>query len=353
MRLRGSLHGKRNSARTFGTLCWALQPEGIAKQGLLGAAILKDPVYLGAMPELPDITIYLEALRARILGEVLLRAQIMSPFVLRTVLPPIIEVEGKKVIGLRRLGKRIVFGFENDLYLMMHLMVAGRLHWMGTRTRSDTGKGLACFHFPTGCLSLTEAGTRKRASLHLGRGERFVQSQDPGGLEVLGSSLEDFSRALTENNHTLKRALTDPHIFSGIGNAYADEILHAAHLSPVAWTQRLAPDQIERLHRSAQTTLNNWIEILRENAGGGFPEKVIAFRPEMAVHGKFRQPCPVCGTRVQRIRYAENETNYCPNCQTGGRLLADRSLSLLLKQDWPRTVEEMEELRSPAQSTRL
>jgi len=297
------------------------------------------------MPELPDITIYIEALERRVVGQILNRVRVTSPFLLRTAVPPLASLNGRKVIGLRRVGKRIAFGFENELWLVLHLMIAGRLHWRETGAKLAGKQNLAALDFPSGSLLLTEAGTKKRASLHLVQGEEALRALDRGGLEVLGSSLEAFSTALTKRNHTLKRALTDPHLFSGIGNAYSDEILHAARLSPVALTQKISPQEIERLHLAVQETLNRWISLVREQTGEGFPEKVTAFRADMAVHGKFGQPCPACGAKVQRIRYAANETNYCPGCQTRGKLLADRSLSLLLKKDWPKTPEELEELR--------
>ncbi len=297
------------------------------------------------MPELPDITIYLEALEGLIAGRTLIQVRLTSPFVLRTAVPPLASIHGKGIATLRRIGKRIAFGFEDEFWLVLHLMIAGRLHWRETGVRVRGKQNLAALDFPNGALVLTEAGTRKRASLYLGQGEEFLRGLDPGGVEVLGSSLEVFSRTLTASNHTLKRALTDPRLFSGIGNAYSDEILHAARLSPVALTQKLSNAEIERLHRATQETLDRWIALLREQTGEEFPENVTAFRPEMAVHGKFGKPCPVCDAKVQRIRYADNETNYCPACQTEGRLLADRSLSLLLKKDWPRTAEELEELR--------
>jgi formamidopyrimidine-DNA glycosylase len=297
------------------------------------------------VPELPDITIYLDALNRRVLGQTLTRIRIASPFLLRTAVPPISECEGHTVIALRRLGKRIAFGFENDLWLVLHLMIAGRLHWREGVAKLGRKQNLAAFDFSNGTLLLTEAGTKKRASLHLVQGQQALREFDRGGLEVLDSTLESFTEALTRNNHTLKRALTDPRLFSGIGNAYSDEILLAAKLSPVTLTQRLSPEEISRLHRATQESLKGWIELLRQQTGEEFPENVTAFRPEMAVHGKFGRPCPVCGEKVQRIRYADNETNYCPKCQTGGRLLADRSLSLLLKKDWPKTPEELEELR--------
>ena len=298
------------------------------------------------MPELPDITIYLEALEKRILGQSLTRVRIGSPFLLRTAVPPIQSVEGRRVVSLRRLGKRIVFGFEDDFWLVLHLMIAGRLHWYESGEKFSTKNALAVFDFPNGTLTLTEAGTKKRAALHLVQGEAALQQHDPGGMDVLGCTREAFSAALTSRNHTLKRALTDPRLFSGIGNAYSDEILHRARLSPVALTQKLSAEAIQRLLGAAQQTLTHWIEILRREAGDGFPEDVIAFRPDMAVHGRFGRACPVCGAKVQRIRYADNETNYCPGCQTDGKLLADRSLSLLLRKDWPKTPEDLEELRS-------
>ncbi len=298
------------------------------------------------MPELPDITIYLEALEHRVFDQVLQRIRIANLFLLRTVVPPISAVEGKKIVALRRLGKRIVFGFEGDLWLILHLMIAGRLHWEKPGAKLTGRLRLAAFDFATGTLVLTEAGTKKRASLHLLCGKAAVNGLDRGGLEVLGSSREAFAHALTKENHTLKRSLTDPQLFSGIGNAYSDEILHAARLSPIQLTQKLTPGEIDRLHEALQRTLTQWIDLLRQETGTSFPEKVTAFRPEMAVHGKFGQPCPVCGTKVQRIRYVDNEANYCPTCQTGGRLLADRSLSRLLKSDWPKTPEALEELRA-------
>jgi formamidopyrimidine-DNA glycosylase len=297
------------------------------------------------MPELPDITIYIETLERRILDQPLTKIRIASPFLLRTVSPPIDSISGRTVRRIRRIGKQIAFGFDDDLWLVLHLMIAGRLHWREPGAKLAGKVNLAALDFPNGTLLLTEAGSKKRAALRLVQGDHALQSVDRGGLEVIDSSLEAFSEALTRRNHTLKRALTDPTLFSGIGNAYSDEILHAAQLSPVTLTQKLAAAEIERLHRATQSTLTRWIELLREQAADRFPEKVTAFRPEMAVHGKFDKPCPVCGLKVQRIRYADNETNYCPACQTGGKLLADRSLSLLLKKDWPRTLEELEEMR--------
>jgi formamidopyrimidine-DNA glycosylase len=311
------------------------------------------------MPELPDITVYIEALERRILGQALRQARILSPFLLRTAVPPIEAIRGRKVTALKRLGKRIAIGFENELWLVMHLMIAGRLHWKppvsddGEKVkklgaRSKLAAQQAVFDFDSGSLALTEAGTRRRASLHLVQGESGLQALNPGGLEVLECSLDDFARVLGSENHTLKRALTDPRLFSGIGNAYSDEILHRARLSPVTLTQRLSTEETARLFEAVREMMSLWLDRLRAETGDEFPENVTAFRPEMAVHGKFGKPCPVCGTTVQRIRYAENETNYCPRCQTGGKLLADRSLSLLLKKDWPKTIEELEEMRAGA-----
>jgi formamidopyrimidine-DNA glycosylase len=298
------------------------------------------------MPELPDIVVYLEALRTRILNQPLTRVRIASPFLVRTVSPGVTELQGKQVRALQRLGKRIALGFEDNLWLVLHLMIAGRLHWREAGVKVTRKVGLAAFDFPNGSLLLTEAGTKKRASLHLVQGEQGLGEMNPGGLELLDSTLEAFANTLTSRNHTLKRALTDPTLFSGIGNAYSDEILHRARLSPVALTQKLAPDQIRGLHAATKEVLAEWIARLRQQAGDRFPENVTAFRPEMNVHGKFGQKCRVCGGTVQRIRYAENETNYCPNCQTGGKLLADRALSLLLKKDWPKTPEALEEMRA-------
>jgi len=292
------------------------------------------------LPELPDITVYIEALEKRILGRPLIAVRVASPFLLRTATPPISSINGKEVKSLRRLGKRIAVGLEDELWLVLHLMIAGRLHWREGGAKLTGKQNLAAFDFPNGSLVLTEAGTKKRASLHLVQGESSLRQFDRGGLEVLGSSLEEFTGALKRENHTVKRALTDPSLFSGIGNAYSDEILHAAKLSPLLLTQKLSGEEVKRWHRATQQTLQDWISLLRRQTGDEFPENVTAFRPEMAVHGKFKKPCPVCGTKVQRIRYADNETNYCPRCQTGGKLLADRSLSLLLKKDWPKTVED-------------
>ena len=305
------------------------------------------------MPEFPDIVVYLEALDQRVLGETLKRITLGSPFLLRTAEPPLASVQGQKVAALRRVGKRICFGFANDLWLVLHLMIAGRLHWKDA-TPSTSKKGgaaklpnkrnLATFEFSNGTLSLTEAGTQRRASLHLVAGEAALASLDPGGLEVFQSDLSQFASVLQSANHTLKRALTDPRMFSGIGNAYSDEILWHAKLSPIALTQKLQAEEIERLFNSTRALLAEWVELLRAEAHGKFPEKVTAFRPEMAVHGKYQEPCPRCGSKVRRIRYAANETNYCPSCQTGGKLLADRALSRLLRADWPRSEEELERL---------
>ena len=296
------------------------------------------------MPELPDIVVYIEALESRILGQVLERVRLASPFLLRTVEPPLSAVHGKKVCALRRVGKRIAIGLEDDLWLVLHLMIAGRLHWREPGAKLPRKNAPAALDFSNGTLVLTEAGSQKRASLHLMHGAAGLQSLDSGGIEVLGSGIAAFSAALTSANHTLKRALTDPRLFSGIGNAYSDEILHRAQLSPVALTQKLAPEQIQRLYDATQAVLTEWVDRLRAEARSAFPEKVTAFREGMAVHGRYGQPCPVCGAKVQRIRYASNETNYCARCQTGGKLLADRALSRLLREDWPRTLEELEAL---------
>jgi formamidopyrimidine-DNA glycosylase len=298
------------------------------------------------MPELPDITVYIEALDQRIVGHVLDRVQIAGPFLLRTAAPPIDSVQGRKVTELRRIGKRIAIGFDNDLWLVFHLMIAGRLHWSEKRKLPDGRRTLAALDFDTGSLTLTEAGARKRASLHVLEGEAALQKVDPGGIDVMAATRDAFGAALTQENHTLKRSLTDPHFFSGIGNAYSDEILHRAQLSPIALTQKLKPEEITRLYEATQASLKEWVQRLHDEAGGKFPEKVTAFRPEMAVHGKYGQPCPRCGTKVQKIQYASNETNYCAKCQTGGKLLADRSLSRLLREDWPRTLEELEERKA-------
>jgi formamidopyrimidine-DNA glycosylase len=294
------------------------------------------------MPELPDVTVYVEALERRIVGERLERALVLAPFLLRTAVPPLESVNGRRVLAVRRLGKRIAIGLESELWLVLHLMIAGRLHWFERGARLSKRAALARFEFTNGTLTLTEAGTRRRASLHLVQGEQGLRGQYPGGIEVLESSLPEFSRQLRSENHTLKRALTDPALFSGIGNAYSDEILHAARLSPVLLTSRITDTEVTRLYEAARAQLQLWTDRLRQLAGGAFPEGVSAFREQMAVHGRFRQPCPVCGTPVQRIRYADNETNYCARCQTGGRLLADRALSRLLKADWPKSVEALE-----------
>jgi formamidopyrimidine-DNA glycosylase len=291
------------------------------------------------MPELPDLTVYLEALEARILGHRLERVVLASPFLLRTVDPPLAAVQGRCVRALRRLGKRIAIGLEGDVWLVLHLMIAGRLHWFGSGARQSRRTALARLEFDNGVLTLTEAGSKRRASLHVVAGAEALRAQDPGGLETQQASLAQFAAQLRRENHTLKRALTDPTLFSGIGNAYSDEILHAAKLSPVMLTSRMSDAEIERLFAATRRQLQLWSERLRQQAGGEFPEKVTAFREDMAVHGRFRQPCPVCGTPVQRIRYADNETNYCARCQTGGRLLADRALSRLLKADWPKSVD--------------
>ena len=295
------------------------------------------------MPELPDIVVYIEALERRILGHVLERIQIRGPFLLRTAKPPIEAIQGHTAKELRRVGKRIALKFDNELWLVFHLMIAGRLHWVEKRVTPDGRRTLAALDFDSGTLTLTEAGTKKRASLHVVDGDEELAKLDPGGLEVFGATLEEFRAALTASNHTLKRALTDPHMFSGIGNAYSDEILHRARLSPVKLTQRMKNDEIQRLYEAVRHSLQEWTQRLREHTGNKFPEKVTAFRDGMAAHGRYGQPCPVCGTKIQRIRYASNETNYCPHCQTEGKLLADRALSKLLREDWPRSLEEMEE----------
>ena len=325
------------------------------------------------MPELPDITVYLDALSSRVLGRTLERVDIVSPFVLRSVEPPLAESHGKRVVGLRRLGKRIVVALEDELFLVIHLMIAGRLRWYSPQDgieraahrKSRAGLGarpaqgragaaklgrtaLAAFGFDSGTLVLTEAGTTRRASLHLVRGEAALEPFDRGGLEVLEASADAFEARLRSENHTVKRALADPRLFSGIGNAYSDEILHRARLSPLLLTSRMTGEQVARLHAATRETLREWTERLRAQTGEGWPEKVTAFRDGFAVHGRFRQPCPVCGAPVQRIRYADNETDYCARCQTAGRLLADRGLSRLLRDDWPRSLEELEELTRPA-----
>jgi len=294
------------------------------------------------MPELPDIVVYLDALAPRILGLPLERARVTSPFLLRTAEPPLAAVEGKAVTGLRRLGKRIVWEMEDQLFLVFHLMIAGRFKWRARGAKSPGKIGLATFEFPGGTLLLTEASKKHRASLHVVRGNAGLAAHDPGGLDVFTADVPAFRAALQSESHTLKRALTDPRLFDGIGNAYSDEILHAARLSPFQLTGRLSDEEIARLHDAARRTLLGWIERLRAATGLTFPEKVTAFRDGMAVHGRYKQPCPVCGSAVQRIRYAENEANYCATCQTGGRVLADRALSRLLKDDWPRSLDEWE-----------
>ena len=288
------------------------------------------------MPELPDVAIYIESLERRILGARLLKVRLLNPFLLRTAVPPISSAEGKKVTGLRRVGKRIVLALEGDLFLVIHLMIAGRLQWDSKR------KGLAVLEFDTGNVTLTEAGTKRRASLHLLQGEAALAAMDPGGIDVFHAALRTFAETLRRENHTVKRALTDPHLFSGIGNAYSDEILHRAKLSPFVQTKDLSEADVAKLHAATQDVLHEWTERLRKQTGAGFPEKVTAFRDEMAVHGRFGKPCPVCGAPVQRIVYAENETNYCARCQTGGKILADRALSRLLKASWPRNIDELE-----------
>jgi formamidopyrimidine-DNA glycosylase len=297
------------------------------------------------MPELPDLTVYLDFLEANIVGQTLERVRVASPFVLRTADPPLKAVENKRVLGLRRMGKRLIFELEDDLFLTIHLMIAGRFRWK-ERGAPITGKiGLAAFDFSNGTLLLTEASQKKRAAIHVIRGEDALKEFDRHGLEPLSADLDEFRSRLLAGNHTVKRALTDPDLFSGIGNAYSDEILHRAKMSPVRLTHAMSQGEVEELFASTQTVLKEWIERLRADAAGGFPEKVTAFRKDMAVHGRYGQPCPVCGTPVQRIVHAENESNYCPKCQTGGKLLADRALSRLLKQDWPRTIEELEAKR--------
>ena len=316
----------------------------------LRPANLSEPV-----PELPDIVVYIEALERRIQGQTLERVTLASPFLLRTAEPPITSLEGMKVLQLRRIGKRIGFGLEGDFWLVLHLMIAGRLHWHEVESKSpkppknarnpkNPKNRLATFQFSNGTLSLTEAGSKRRASLHVVRGEAGLKRLDPGGSEIFEIDLDHFAKVLQSANHTLKRALTDPRLFSGVGNAYSDEILFAAQLSPVALTQRLTPGEIQRLFEATRDTLTEWAERLRVESGGRFPEKVTAFREGMAVHGRYQEPCPRCGSKIQRIRYASNETNYCPNCQTAGKLLADRALSRLLRADWPRTADELEGL---------
>ena len=297
------------------------------------------------MPEIPDVTVYVEALRERLIGHKLIRVSIRSPFLLRSTTPSVDSVHGKTVREIRRVGKRIAFGFDGGVWMVLHLMIAGRLHWRPKAPKPGPKGPLAVFEFDAGALVLTEAGTQHRASLQMAMGEEGLQSLDAGGIEVLEADAGSFAAALQSANHTLKRALTDPRLFSGIGNAYSDEILHRARLSPIAMTQKLTAGEIGSLYDATREVLVEWIGRLRGEAGGAFPEKVTAFREGMAVHGRYGQPCPRCGSKVQRIRYAANETNYCPTCQTGGRLLADRALSRLLREDWPRTLEELEALK--------
>jgi formamidopyrimidine-DNA glycosylase len=299
------------------------------------------------MPELPDIAAYITALESRVIGQPIIRVRLSSPFLLRTVQPPLNSVEGRVVRELRRIGKRIAIGVEGDLWLVLHLMIAGRLHWRYAQAKLAGRQNLAAFDFPNGSLTLTEAGSKRRASLHVLAGEEGLRSIDPGGIDVLASDFPSFRAALTSENRTLKRALTDPRLVSGIGNAYSDEILHAAELSPVALTHKLNDQDWEKLFVATRYTLTLWIDRLRDEAKRSFPEGVTAFRKEMAVHGRYGQPCPRCGEKIQRIRYADNETNYCARCQTGGKLLADRALSRLLGSDWPRTLEELEILKRP------
>jgi formamidopyrimidine-DNA glycosylase len=293
------------------------------------------------LPELPDIVVYVEALEKRVVGHTLEKIRVAKPFLVRTVDPPLSALEGRQVESVRRVGKRIAIGFGDDLWLVVHLMIAGRLRWLDKGAKVPGKIGLAAFDFDNGSLILTEAGTTRRASLYVLRGEEQLDEMQRGGLEVLGATVEQFAERLRFENHTLKRSLTDPRLFSGIGNAYSDEILHRARLSPVKHTNRLTDEEIDRLFAATKEILEEWVERLRTETGDKFPEKVTAFRPEMAVHGRYGQPCPVCSTPVQRIRYASNETNYCPRCQTEGRLLADRALSRLLKQDWPKSIDEL------------
>jgi formamidopyrimidine-DNA glycosylase len=294
------------------------------------------------MPELPDVVVYIEALEKRILNETIEDIRIVSPFLVRTAVPPLSSATGKKVVQLRRIGKRICIGLENNLWLVLHLMIAGRLHWRQHGAAISPRANFAAFDFHDGSLLWSEAGTKKRASLHLVAGENDLSAFDAGGLEVLEASFEEFKKVLASSNHTLKRALTDPRMFSGIGNAYSDEILFEAQLSPIAMSQKLSDEEIERLFEATRATMTQWIQRLRKKYGDTFPEKVTAFREGMAVHGRYKKNCPRCNTLIQRIRHSDNETNYCPNCQTNGRLLADRALSRLLKEDWPRSIEELE-----------
>ena len=297
------------------------------------------------MPELPDITVYVEALTRRVVGAELVDVHLRSPFLLRSVEPPLSSVKGRRVIDVRRLGKRIVFALDEELFMVLHLMIAGRLKWRDAGKKPVSKIDLAAFEFSTGTLLLTEAGTKRRASLHIVAGAAALATFDRGGLEVLDATLGSFAERLTSESHTVKRALTDPRLFSGIGNAYSDEILHRARISPVKLTRRLTVEEMETLYQATRATLIEWTERLRGEIGDGFPEKVTAFRDAMAVHGRYGKPCPVCGSPVQRIRYADNETNYCPTCQTDGKLLADRALSRLLKEDWPRSLEELDEIK--------
>ena len=294
------------------------------------------------MPELPDVTVYIEALERRIAGQQLVKLRLANPFVLRTVEPAPSALTGLTVEGLRRIGKRIVIHFAPDLFVVIHLMIAGRFKWLAPNGKIPGKLGLAAFDFPEGTLLLTEAGSKRRASIHIVRGEEALRSFDPGGIEIFDATLEEFRAALTRERHTLKRTLTDPHVFSGIGNAYSDEILHRARLSPVQMSTNLSGEETSRLYTATRSTMTDWIERLRAEAVKGFPVKVTAFRPEMAVHGRYGQPCPDCGTAVQRIVYADNETNYCARCQTGGKLLADRALSRLLRSDWPKSIDDLE-----------
>ena len=298
------------------------------------------------MPELPDVSVYVEAIRTRVVGHQLVRTIVKSPFLLRSTAPPISATTGKTVREVRRLGKQIAIGVEGGLWLVLHLMIAGRLHWKTSAPKLGSRNILVAFEFDNGWMWLTEAGTQRRAALRVVEGDEGLQSLSAGGIEPLDASLDQFASALRSSNHTLKRSLTDPHIFSGIGNAYSDEILHRAQLSPIAMSQKLTDDEVGRLYEGTRATLLEWTDRLRTESGGEFPEKVTAFRPEMAVHGRYRQPCPRCGAKVQRIRYASNETNYCAKCQTGGRLLADRALSRLMHEDWPRTLDELEALKA-------
>jgi len=297
------------------------------------------------MPELPDIAAYITALETRIVGQPIQQIRLASPFLLRTAQPPLTSVEGRVVCQLRRIGKRIAIAVNGDLWLVLHLMIAGRLHWRALGAKLGGRQNLAALDFPNGSLVLTEAGAKHRASLHVIAGEEALRSMDPGGIDVLAGDLDSFRAALTAENRTLKRALTDPRIVSGIGNAYSDEILHTAQLSPITHTHKLTPQEWERLYIATRQTLTLWIDRFQKDAAASFPEKVTAFRPDMAAHGRFGEPCPRCGEKIQRIRYADNETNYCARCQTGGKVLADRSLSRLLGSDWPRTLDELEALR--------